>query len=178
MIAWRVTATCSSKEFDPRTLILAGDSAGGNLVLATLLALKDAGDPLPAGGVLMSPATDMTGRGWTYRTNADKEALLPMNFADTCVEMYLQDADPYNPHISPLLGDLSGLPPLLIQSGGDELLLSDATRLADKARQAGVDVTLEVYPGMWHVWQSFAPYLPEGQQAIQSISKFIDRLYA
>ncbi len=158
---------------DPHSLVLAGNSAGGNLVLAALLALRDAGDPLPAAAVLMSPATDLTGRGPSYQTNINHEALLPLNFVDSCVEMYLQGANPNNPFISPLLGDLRDLPPLLIQAGGGELLLSDATRFAEKARQAGLNVTLEVYPGMWHVWQSFAPYLPEARQALESIAKFV-----
>ena len=158
---------------EPGKLVLAGDSAGGNLVPATLLALRDAGDPLPAGAALLSPATDLTQQGSSFETNLDKEALLPKSFVDSCLEMYLNGADPCQPLVSPLFGDLHGLPPLLIQAGGDELLLSDSTRFAEKAQKSGVQVKLEVYPGMWHVWQMYAPFLPEGRQAVNSIAAFI-----
>ncbi len=161
---------------DPRKLVLAGDSAGGNLVAAALVALRDAGDPLPAGGVLMSPATNLTERGTSYEMNARKEALLPLNFVDVCVRLYLDGTDPGDPLVSPQFADLRGLPPLLIQVGGDELLLSDSTRFSEKAQQAGLDATLQVYPGMWHVWQTFAPYLPEGQSALESSAEFIRRV--
>ncbi len=97
---------------------------------------------------------------------------------DACLEMYLQGQDPHQSLISPLFADLHGLPPLLIQVGGDELLLSDSIRFFDQAKQAGVDVTLEVYAGMWHVWQTMAPYLPEGQQGIESIAGFIRQVTA
>ncbi len=154
-------------------IVLAGDSAGGNLVLATLLALKQAGDPLPAAGVCLSPATDLSARGESYEANAKKEVILPANFVAACGQAYTSKCDVLDPLVSPILGDLHGLPPLLIQAGGDEILLSDATRFAEKARQSGVDVTLEIYPGMWHVWQILTPYLPEAKQALDSITRFI-----
>ncbi len=159
----------------PQKIIIAGDSSGGNLTLATLLKLKASGEPLPAAGVCLSPATNLAERGASFQTNARKEAILPPNLASIGRAAYVQNLDPRDPLISPFFGDLHGLPPLLIQAGADELLLSDATSFAEKARQAGVPVTLEVYPGMWHVWQIYAPYLPEANQALRSIVCFIQR---
>jgi acetyl esterase/lipase len=154
-------------------LIILGDSAGGNLALATMLAARQAELPLPAGAVLMSPATDLAGRGASYEKNGGKDALLPASFVKFAKEAYLAGHDPRDPLISPVYGDLRGLPPLLIQAGGDEILLSDAQKIAELASQAGVDVTLRVYPGMWHVWQIFGPYLPEARQALAELNHFI-----
>ncbi len=158
----------------PGRMVFAGNSSGGNLVLATLLKLKESGEPLPAAGVCLSPATNLAERGESFQTNARKEAILPPNFSSAGRLAYIENCDPRDPLVSPIFGDLHGLPPLLIQAGADEILLSDATSFAEKARQAGVQVTLEVYPGMWHVWQIYAPYLPEAEQALQSVAQFID----
>ncbi len=159
----------------PEHLVILGDSAGGTLTLATLLALRDAGDPLPAAGVCLSPATDLTGAGETLRSNAGRDAVLRPALAEVMGRAYLANQDATDPLISPLYGDFHGLPPLLIQAGSDELLLSDATRLADRARAAGVDVTLSIWPGMWHVWHIFAPWLPEARRAIAEAGSYIIR---
>lgn len=151
---------------------IAGDSAGGGLAFATLLALRDAGDPVPAAGVGISPWVDMEGTGESMTTRAavdpvvQKEGLLEM------AKLYLGDADPKNPLAAPLHANLAGLPPLLIHVGDAETLLNDATRITERARKAGVDVTLKIWDEMPHVWPMFAPILPEGQQAIEEIGAF------
>lgn len=156
----------------PGNIAVAGDSAGGGLAIATLLALRDAGEPLPAAGIGISPWVDMEGTGESMTTRAavdpvvQKEGLLGM------AKLYLGDADPKNPLAAPLHADLAGLPPLLLQVGDAETLLDDSTRLAEKASAAGVDVTLKVWDEMPHVWHLFAPILPEGRQAIDEIGSF------
>jgi acetyl esterase/lipase len=155
----------------PGDIVIAGDSAGGNLTLAMLLALRDAGDPLPAAAVCISPMTDLEGTGESFRTK--KDPALTAEFALLMARHYAGEQDPRLPLLSPYHGDLRGLPPLLIHVGGDEILLSDATRFADKARAAGVDVSLAVWPKLWHVWHFFAPSLPEARRAIDAIAAFI-----
>ncbi len=155
----------------PGEIIIAGDSAGGNLTLTTMLALKKYGAPLPAAGVCLSPATDMAPR---LATNVvfKNDVGLPASFIKAVGPAYIADADPRDPLMSPIYGDLRGLPPLLIQAGSEEYLKEDCVRFADKASQAGVDVSLSVYAGMWHVWQIFYPWLPEARQAVNEISNF------
>jgi acetyl esterase/lipase len=155
----------------PLDIVIAGDSAGGNLTLTTLLSLRDAGDPLPAAAVCIAPMTDLEGTGESFRTKDDPA--LTAEFALKVARHYAGDHDLRLPLLSPYHGDLRGLPPLLIQVGGDEILLSDATRLADDARAAGVEVHLAVWPKMWHVWHVFAPSLPEARRAIDDIGAFI-----
>jgi acetyl esterase/lipase len=155
----------------PRDIVMAGFSAGGNLTLATLISLRDAGDPLPAAAVCISPLTDLEGTGESFLTKQDPA--LSEKLVLTNARHYAGNQDLRLPLLSPHSGDLRGLPPLLIQVGGDEILLSDATRLADNARAAGVDVSLVVWPGMWHGWHLFAPSLPEAQQAVDAIGAFI-----
>lgn len=155
----------------PRNLVIAGDSAGGNLTLATLLSLRDAGDPLPTAAVCLSPATDLEGTGESFWTKRDP--VQTPGFVLAMVRHYANGLDLRTPLVSPHYADLRGLPPLLIHAGGDEMLLSDATRLADKARAAGVEVNLEVWPRMWHVWHLLAPSLPEARQAIDAICAFV-----
>ncbi len=154
-------------------IAVAGDSAGGGLTVAMLTALRDAGDALPAAGACLSPWVDMEGIGesMTARAGLDpmvqKEGLLGM------AALYLQGADPRSPLAAPLYADLQGLPPLLIQVGTSETLFDDATRLAGCARAAGIDVTLEPWDEMIHVWHLFAETLPEGQKAIDRIGEFL-----
>ena len=157
----------------PQRIAVAGDSAGGGLTVATLLAIRDAKLPTPGAGVCMSPWVDLEGLGASMKTRAavdpvvQREGLLGMAAA------YLAGKNPRTPLAAPLHADLKGLPPLLIQVGNDETLLDDSTRLAEKAKAAGVSVTLEVWPEMIHVWQLFAAFLPEGQQAVEVIGKFV-----
>jgi monoterpene epsilon-lactone hydrolase len=158
---------------DPRQLVVAGDSAGGTLVLALLVQLRDKRQPLPAAAVCLSPAPDLTfsSESWTF--NARKDLMLDARKERKSVEIYLKGANPRGPLASPTFADLSGLPPLLIQVGSHELLLSDAERLAEKAKAAGVDITLEVWPGMQHEWQFAANFLPEGRRAIARVGEFV-----
>lgn len=158
----------------PQEIVIAGDSAGGNLALTTLMALRDAGDELPAAAVCISPMTDLEGTGDSFRQADD--ALLKADSALSMARAYYADRDPRLPLISPQYGDLAGLPPLLIQVGEDEILLSDSLRLAEKAKAAGVDVSLVVWPGMWHVWHTLVPYLPEAKSAIADIGVFIQHV--
>jgi epsilon-lactone hydrolase len=162
-----------AQEYKPGRIVIAGDSAGGGLTLATLLALRDSGAPLPAAAIPISPWTDLEGTGASVETRAaadpmvDKEGLLRMG------KMYIGDRNPKNPLASPIYADYKGLPPMLIQVGDAEILLDDATRVAESARAAGVKVELEAWPEMFHVWHVFAKILPEGQQAIDRIGEYV-----
>ncbi len=160
----------------PGNIAFAGDSAGGNLALAAMLGLREQGLPLPAAAVLMSPWTDLaaTGESYASRASADPIHQRPMILA--LAKNYLgPDGDPRDPLASPLYGDVGGLPPLLIQVGDRETVLDDSIMFADKARAAGVDVELQVWDGMIHVFQMFGAELAEAGQAIDSIARFIDK---
>jgi epsilon-lactone hydrolase len=158
---------------DPRRIAFAGESAGCGLAVATLLGLRDDGLPLPCGAFLMSPYVDLTLSGETLLT---KQALDPTLTSDGLrirVPEYVNGADAADPRISPIFGDLRGLPPLLIQVGSHEILLSDALRLAARAATADVQVTLEVTPGVPHVFQGFAAMLDEGAAALDRAALFL-----
>ncbi|MFZ2098340.1 MAG: alpha/beta hydrolase [Anaerolineales bacterium] len=163
------------KGIPAKQIFLAGDSAGGGLVLSALLALRERGKPLPAAGICLSPATDLSMSGESWKFNAKKELVVNRNIAEKIQVLYLGDTKPTYPLASPLFADLQGLPPLLIQVGSDEVLLSDSTSFAERARQAGVEVTLEVWPRMQHVWQFTASFMPEARQAIEQIGKYIKK---
>ena len=159
--------------FDPGRMVIAGDSAGGGLTISTLLALRDNGDPLPAAGVCLSPWVDLEGLGESMTTNAISD---PQGQRKTLLEMaeqYLAGADPRTPLAAPLYADLKGLPPLLIQAGMAETLLDDSTRLTALAREQGVDVILEPWEDMLHVWQFFAAIVPEAREAMAVIGEFV-----
>jgi monoterpene epsilon-lactone hydrolase len=158
---------------DPGTVVLGGDSAGGGLTVAALLALRDAGEGTPAGGVCISPWTDLTLGGDTHRTKAESDPLVTRRILEMGADAYLAGAPATTPTASPLFGDLAGLPPLLVQVGSEEVLLDDARGLVERARDAGVDATLEVWDEMFHVWHAFAMLLPEGQQAIDRIGRWV-----
>jgi monoterpene epsilon-lactone hydrolase len=151
---------------DPATVALAGDSSGGGLALATLVALRDAGEPMPAAAFAISPWTNLALTGESLRTRAAAEVMLQPDGIPETAALYLAGADPRHPYASPLYADLRGLPPLLIHVGDAEVVLDDSTRFAARAREAGVDVTLEVWDEMPHVWHAFAGLLPEADQAI------------
>jgi acetyl esterase/lipase len=157
----------------PERTVIAGDSAGGGLTVATLLALRDAGDPLPAAGICLSPWTDMEGIGESMTSKAGVDPMVQRDRLVHLANLYLHGAAPRSPLAAPIYADLTGLPPLLIQVGTRETLLDDATRLATCATEAGVDITLEPWEEMIHVWQIFAPLLPEGQQAIDRIGEYV-----
>jgi len=157
----------------PARLAISGDSAGGGLTLATLLALRDAGEPLPAAGVPLSAWTDMEGTGETMKTKASVDRMIQPDRLKETADWYANGADMQQPHMSPVHGDYAGLPPLLMQVGGAEVLLDDSARVAERARAAGVEVTLEVWDDMPHVFQAFTGVLPESDQAIAVIGEFV-----
>jgi acetyl esterase/lipase len=157
----------------PEEIVVAGDSAGGGLAVATLVAARDAGLPLPAAGVCISPWVDMEGTGDSMTANAERDPLVKKDLIAGMAQAYLGDQDPRSPLAAPLHADLRGLPPLLIQVGTAETLLDDARRLSERAKAAGVNVTLEEWPDMIHVWHFFGSFLPEGQQASDRIGEFV-----
>jgi acetyl esterase/lipase len=161
----------------PGQVVLAGDSAGGGLALATAIALRDGGQPLPAAIACLSPWTDLSLGGESVRCNARADLILGLALLQWAARLYLGDTDPSTPLASPLYAELAGLPPLLIQVGSDEILLSDSVILAAQAEAAGVDVALEIWDGMQHVWQFAARYLPEGQRAVDRIGAFVAARY-
>jgi acetyl esterase/lipase len=159
---------------DPRRLVVVGDSAGGGLAFALLLRCRDeARLPLPAAVVALSPWTDLALTGASLAGNAVADPFLDANGIPPIAEYYLAGADPRHPYASPLYGDPTGLPPALLQVGGDEVLRDDATRMADRLRAAGCEVTLEVWPRMPHVWHLFASVMPEARRAIARIGAFV-----
>jgi len=160
---------------DPARLVIAGESAGGGLTVATLVALRDAGDPLPAAGVCLSPWVDLECIGESMTTKAEVDPLVEREGVLEMAKAYLGEIQPRTPLAAPLYADLRGLPPLLIQVGTAEVLLDDSTRLAERARSAGVEVVFEPWDDMIHMWHMFAAMLPEGQQAIERIGEFIRR---
>jgi acetyl esterase/lipase len=154
-------------------IAISGDSAGGGLTLATLLALRDAGDALPAAGVPLSAWTDMEGTGETMKTKAGVDRMIQPDRLKETADWYANGADMQQPHMSPVHGDYAGLPPLLMQVGGAEVLLDDSARVAERARAAGVEVTFEIWDDMPHVFQAFTGLLPESDQAIGVIGEFL-----
>ena len=162
-----------SSGVDPARVVVAGDSAGGGLTVATLVALRDAGAPLPAAGVCISPWVDLECSWESVTLGAEDEGMLTREGILQMAKAYLGAADPTTPLASPIHADLAGLPPLLIQVGTAGDLLDDATRLVERATAAGVDATLECWEEMIHVWHIFAAMLPEGQQAIDRVGEFV-----
>jgi len=159
--------------YSPESIVVGGDSAGGGLALSLLLALREAGLPLPAGAALFSPWTDLAATGESIRTNANRCAMFHGPDIGLSARYYLGETDPRNPIASPLYADLAGLPPLLIHVGADEVLRDDSTRLAERARAAGVRVELKVWPVVPHAWQ-LAPHLvPEARQSLRESAEFL-----
>lgn len=159
--------------FAPKSIIFAGDSAGGGLVMSTLLKLRDEGHELPAAAVLLSAWLDLACSGDSFEGKASQDPTLTPAGLRASAGHYLGATDGHDPLASSVYADLSGLPPLLLQVGSSEILLDDSARLAQAAGAAGTFVRLEIWPEMIHVWQSFAFMLPEGAQALDAIGNFI-----
>jgi acetyl esterase/lipase len=157
----------------PARIAVAGDSAGGGLTVATLVAIRDAKLTLPAAGACLSPWVDLEGIGGSMTTKADVDPIVQKAGIEQMAAAYLGGKDPRTPLAAPLYADLTGLPPLLIQVGTAETLLDDASRLAERARKAGVAVSYEPSEDMIHVWHLFASMLDEGRQAIDRIGEFV-----
>jgi monoterpene epsilon-lactone hydrolase len=160
---------------DPRRAALMGDSAGGGLALALALRLRDEGAPLPAAIVALSPWTDLTLSGESLRRSDAADPMQGAAIAARFAACYLAGADPHHPYASPLYGDPAGLPPTLIQVGSDEILRDDAVRMAERMREAGCAVGLEIWPRMPHVWHAFAGVLPEARRAIERVGAFVEQ---
>ena len=158
---------------NPAHIIIIGDSAGGGLVLSLLTALRMSDQPLPCAAVVISPWTDLTFSGETHHTKAADDPWLTANGLREAADLFLNGADPTSPLISPLFADFAGWPPLLIMVGGREILLSDSTRLAERAAAKGVSVTLDIWHDMIHVFPIFAPLLPQADHAIERIGLFV-----
>lgn len=159
--------------YKPENIAFAGDSAGGGVALSTLLMLKDEGDPLPAVCAFFSPCTDMTLSGASHKTRLKADPCTPKGANETYLPYYIGAGDPRHPYISPLFGELSGLPPMIIQVGEDETLLDDSVRLAEWAREAGVLARLHVWKGLFHCFPLLAPRFPEATQALDESCGFL-----
>lgn len=158
---------------DPSAMAIGGDSAGGNLSMATLLALRDAGESLPAACILISPWLDMTNDGESRKTRAKADPWFNPDHVPASAAKVFSEYELRNPLVSPVFADASSLPPTLIQVGDHEILLSDSTRMADNIQQSGGEVELQVWPEMWHVFQFFIGQVPESKRAIDDIARFL-----
>ncbi|MCU0486230.1 MAG: alpha/beta hydrolase, partial [Anaerolineales bacterium] len=156
--------------FLAQNIVMAGDSAGGNLTLTSLMKLRDSGIPLPAAAACLSPVTDLSEK--ENDQPGFKDPLLPPRAMRFYTQSYVGHHDARTPWISPVFGDFHGLPPLLVHAGGDEILRQDAERLTTLAQAAGVAARLEIYPGMWHVWQLFLS-LPQAVHSLDGIAQFL-----
>jgi len=160
-----------SKGYDSERIVVAGDSAGGGLTVATLVSLRDSGDPLPAAAMLLSPWADLGVTGESIKTAGWRDPLLCARGLNKWAAMYLGRTDSRDPLASPIYADLKGLPPFYIQAGTCEILLDDARRLAERAEEDGVSVELDIWEGMFHGWHLFSPLVPESNAAIERLGK-------
>jgi acetyl esterase/lipase len=159
-------------------MVIAGDSAGGGLALATMLKLRGEGDALPAAAALFSPLTDLAGTGDSLRTNGRRCAMFYGDSLARATAFYIPNGDVRNPLASPLYAELKGLPPMLIHVGADETLLDDSTRLAERARAAGVALEFKIWPAVPHDWHLFRQFVPEGRQSLEQASEFLMKAVA
>lgn len=161
-----------------RSIVVAGDSCGGGLTVATLAAIRDAGLPLPLGAAIISPWTDLEVASESFTSKAAEDPILNADGLRGMAGAYLGATSPRTPGASPVYANLDGLPPLLIQVGSAEILLDDSTRLAARAGAAGVKVRLDIWPEMFHVWHTYAPVLDEGAEALDDAAAFLDSLFS
>ena len=166
------------QKVNPNNLIIAGDSAGGGLTLATLLNLRDKGIALPAAAVALSPWTDLGLTSESYKKNARMDVTVPVDGLMFDSQLYLGETDYTNPLASPLYGNLKDLPPMLLMVGTAEILLDDSVNFAKKAKEAGVEVILDIWDDMPHVFPAYAAFAPEGQEAIEKIGEFMKKYFS
>lgn len=158
--------------YRPGDISIAGDSAGGGLTLATALKLRDEALPQPASLITLSPWVDLTSEQLNLEV---EDAMLKPGYGDFAASLYLNGRSPRDPLASPVFADLTGLAPMLVQVGTEEMLLNDARRIVQRARDASVHAELQVYPGMWHVFQDHAGLLPAADQALEKIAAFVEK---
>lgn len=160
----------------PENIVFAGDSAGGGLALAAITVLKNAGEKFPAGAVLITPWLDLLGTSDSRQTKQESDPWYnPGSIELKAGELYAGGNNMANPLISPLYADLTSFPPLFLQAAGDDTLLDDSIRLYEKWKASGVDITLELWEDMWHVWHHFADTVPEARQAMNNLGVFIKK---
>jgi monoterpene epsilon-lactone hydrolase len=162
---------------EPSHTVVAGDSAGGGIALALLVKARDEGLSLPSAGVLMSPWVDLAMTGDSVITRADVDVRQDPVGTRWCASQFLAGGDPKDPYASPLYADLTGLPPLYIQAGDWDILVDDSHRLAEKARRAGVDVRLDLFPEMLHAHQIWAGNMPEADDAVARVGKYLRQIF-
>ncbi len=163
------------KGFDHKKIVISGDSAGGGLAICTLVRLRDENAPQPAAGVVMSPWLDLLNSGDSGKRLAKEDPMLSVVSGHNYAKLYGTENDLKHPHISPLYTDPKGLPPILIQVSNHEILLDDTTRFETKAKAAGVNIEVEYWDKMVHVWQAYGPYLPEAMKAIEKMGDYIEK---
>jgi len=161
--------------YDPSSIVIAGDSAGGGLAIATLVSLRDSGTPLPACAVCLSPWVDLASANETL--DQDNDPILNAEILAHFARAYAAQTDPHNPLISPIFADLKGLPPILIHAGTNEILRDQITQFFEKARLSGVEVELELWEDLFHVFQ-MVPILPETKQSLKRVAEFITRKFS
>ena len=160
-------------DLEPKQIVIAGDSCGGGLSIAALISIRDEGLPQPACAACLSPWSNLECAGESMKENEELDFLVQQETLLEWAKIYLNGADPRSPLASTIHADLSGLAPVLIQTGGAEMLLTDAVQLEEKLKSAGNQVRLEVWEDMTHNWQMFAPILDKGQEAIDQVGSFI-----
>jgi epsilon-lactone hydrolase len=162
-----------SDGYQSKDIIISGDSAGGGLCVALVIAFRDQGEALPAAVICMSPWTDLTMQGHSHMTNSKSESMLNADSLHEWALAYTNEENFSNPLVSPVFADFQGFPPLLIQVSSDEILLDDAIALAEKAKADSVGVSLKIWDGLWHVWQVVGDAIPESKMAFEEISQFV-----
>ncbi len=163
--------------YSAQDIVIAGDSAGGGLSMATVLSLRDAREPLPAAVCLLSPWLDLTASGESMISNASRDPWFRPDDMPIVADYYCRPEQRRHPLVSPVYADFEGLPPLYIQVGSDEILLSDATRAAERARAAGGKAEIEIWDNMWHVFQAFARHVPESRAAVNKMGAYIRQVF-
>jgi acetyl esterase/lipase len=162
-----------SQGYQSKNILISGDSAGGGLCVATVIALRDQGESLPAAVICLSPWADLTMQGQSHVTKSKSESMLNAETLREWALAYTNKENLGNPLVSPIFADFHDFPPLLIQVSGDEVLLDDAIALAEKAKSAGVNVSLKIWDGMWHVWQIVGDAIPESKMAFEEVDQFV-----
>ncbi len=171
----RVYRWLLARGYEAQNIFIGGDSAGGNLTLVALLKFRELGLPMPAGAVCISPWADLSATGESMHENAHHDPMIPVSLLKFLAKIYAGEHSPHDPMLSPVYADYSGLPPILVQVGSTEVLLSDAQRVVAAAQRAGIPVQLTVYPEMMHVFQVMAHIIPEGKDAVREIGRFVHK---